>query len=229
MPELLRWSYPGLDPELRKAFAVALHGGTALALSLALRQELAAVLRGIGARRLIAVGLELLPPSLAGLLWERPIEERLGSARSVAWCQVAAGLALGAADCRPARRTAQHAGTLDHLLIGVGQALALVPGVSRGGATLTVLRLRRFNRRAASELSRHAALPVILAASSLKGARLARRGLPGGLARAFAAGGLAAFASTTLAARLVPRMDAADTFRPFAVYRVALGALVLGR
>jgi undecaprenyl-diphosphatase len=229
VPDLLGWSYATLDPELRKAFEVALHAGTACALCLALHEEIARVVRVLEPRRLLGVGLTLAPPAVAALGWERPIEQRLGSGRSVARAQVAAGLALLAADFRPAGRAYKKAGLLDHLLIGLAQAAALVPGVSRGGAALTVLRLRGFDRGAAHRLSRHAALPVILAASGLKGTRLARRGLPPGLGRAFAAGAGAAFASTAATARFIPRMDAARSYAPFAVYRVVLGLAVLNR
>ena len=109
------------------------------------------------------------------------------------------------------------------------RATALAPGVSRGGASLTALRLRRVERPAAHRLSRHAALPIILAATALKGTRLARTGLPPGLAGPFAAGTLAAFGSTLASARLIPRMDRARSYAPFALYRIGLGCVALGR
>jgi undecaprenyl-diphosphatase len=118
---------------------------------------------------------------------------------------------------------------LDHLVIGCGQAAALVPGVSRNGATLTAARVLRFERRAASVLSRHAALPVIAGATGLKGMRLARRGLAPELRRPFAVGAAAAFASTLASRRLIGVMDRARSYRPFAGYRVALGAAALSR
>jgi undecaprenyl-diphosphatase len=142
---------------------------------------------------------------------------------------VAAGALLGLADRRPADRPLASAGALDHLLMGVGQAAALAPGVSRGGGSLTALRLRRMERPAAHRLARHAALPIILAAAGLKGARLARTGLPREVRGPFAAGTLAAFASTTLVARLIPRMDRAPSYIPFAAYRIGLGTVALLR
>lgn len=228
VPELLGWEYGALDPELRKSFEVALHAGTALALLIALRDEVAEVVRSVDAQRLVGVALAFLPPAAAALAFERPIEQRLGSARSVAIAQMAAGLALGSADRRPATKTEAEAGPRDHLAIGLGQAVALAPGVSRNGGSLTALRLLRFDRAAANRLSRHAALPIILAATGLKGARLARRGLESGLRRAFFGGAGAAFASTLVCSRLIERMDGARSYMPFAAYRVALGALALG-
>jgi undecaprenyl-diphosphatase len=229
VPALLGWPYPGLEADVRKAFEVALHAGTAAALMLALRDEVLDVVRDLRPRRLLGVALAFLPPALAAAAWERAIEERVGSPRSVALAQLGAGAVLALADRRPADRPFAAAGPLDHLLIGIGQATALAPGVSRGGASLTVLRLRRFERPAAHRLSRHAALPIILAAAGLKGARLVQTGLPPGLLAPFAAGTAAAFASTALVARFIPRMDRASSYLPFALYRVGLGALALVR
>ena len=230
VPALLGWSYVELDDELRKSFEVALHAGTALALLIALRGEVAEVVRSLDARRLARHALELVPPGAAAMLFERPIERRLGSPRGVALAQVVGGVALAGADSSEAVRPHSDARTRDALAIGLAQACALAPGVSRNGATLTAARLLRFERPAANRLSRHAALPIILAAAGLKGYRLARRGLPSSLAGPFAAGAVAAFGSTLVSSgRLVPLVDGARSYLPFAAYRVTLGALALTR
>jgi len=227
VPALLGWRYGELDPELRKSFEVALHAGTALALLIGLRREVADVVRELDGRRLTRHVLEMLPAAGAALAFERRIEERLGAPERVAAAQVAAGTALALADLSPAQRAREDAGPLDGLAIGVAQATALAPGVSRNGATLTAARLLRFERAAANRLSRHAALPIILAATGLKGYRLARRGLPAGTAAPFAAGLAVSFASTLASSRLVGRMDAARSYAPFAAYRIALGSAAL--
>lgn len=227
VPELLGWSYGRLEPGLRKSFEVALHAGTAGALAIVLRREVAEVVRELDARRLARHVLTLAPAAAAAFALERAIEERLGSARSVAAVQIAAALALAAADRRPAARPHEDARLLDALVIGIGQAAALVPGVSRNGATLTAARLLRFDRRAASRLSRHAALPIILAATTLKGIRLLRRGLAPEIAAPFAAGAGAAFLSTLASARLVTLMDGARSYDALAAYRILLGTLTL--
>jgi len=110
-------------------------------------------------------------------------------------------------------------------VLGLAQAAALVPGVSRNGATLTAARLLRLDRPAASRLSRHAALPVMAGAALLKGTRLAQRGVPPALAAAFTAGAGAALASTYLSRKLLGRVERSRSFAPLAAYRVALGAL----
>jgi undecaprenyl-diphosphatase len=227
VPALLRWPYVELDPELRKSFEVALHAGTAAALLIALRHEVAEAVRELDRARITRHALTFIPPALAAFVFERPIERRLGSPRGVAAAQVAAGLALAAADRAPASRPHRDAGAADAFAIGLAQACALAPGVSRNGATLTAARLLRFERRAANRLSRHAALPIILAAAGLKGLRLWRRGLPDGLAGPFAAGAGAAFASTLASAPLVGLVDGARSYAPYAAYRVGLGGLAL--
>jgi undecaprenyl-diphosphatase len=229
VPALLGWSYVELDDELRKSFEVALHAGTACALLIALRGEVAEAVRALDGPRVVRHLLSLAPAGAAALAFERPIERRLGSARGVARAQAAAGLALAAADRRPAVRSHDEARAWDALAIGLAQACALAPGVSRNGATLTAARLLRFERPAANRLSRHAALPIILAATGLKGYRLWKRGLPRELATPFALGFAAAFCSTLASAPLVRVVDEARSYAPFAAYRVALGAVAAYR
>jgi len=227
VPALLGWRYGELDAELRKSFEVALHAGTAAALLIGLRREVGEALRELDGDRLLRHALEFLPPALAALALERTIERRLGSPRGVALAQVVAGALLGAADRSGAERSRADAGALDALAVGLAQAAALAPGVSRNGATLTAARLLRFERDAANQLSRHAALPIILAAAGLKGWRLARRGMARDVAAPFAAGALASFVSTLAATRVVQAMDEAPSYAPFAAYRVGLGATAL--
>ena len=100
-----------LDDELRKSFEVALHFGTAAALLIALRHEVARGARARSdARRVVRHVLEILPPAVAAKFWERPIEQRFGTARGVALSQVGGGVALALADRRPALRVHGDAG-----------------------------------------------------------------------------------------------------------------------
>jgi len=227
LPRLLGWPYERLDPRARKSFEVALHAGTALALALALREEVRAEARRLDARRAIHAVLAFVPPALTGLRFGSVVEERLGTMRGVAVAQVVAGLALGAADRRPEDRGREQAGFADHLALGLAQASALAPGVSRGGATITVARLRGLTRRASNRLSRQVAGPIMVGAAGLETARLVRRGLSSELYAPFAAGAAASFASSLVSSRLATAMEGVGSFRPFAAYRVALGVATL--
>jgi undecaprenyl-diphosphatase len=229
VPELLSWPYSRLDPELRKAFEVALHAGTSVALLVFLRGELSQTARALDARHALAATLALGPPAAAGLLLEARIEREAGTPRRVAGTQILAGMALALSDLRPATRAYADAGLLDHLLLGIAQATALVPGVSRNGATLTVARLRGLDRPAASALSRDAALPIIVSAAVLKSVRLRSRGLPGGLRARFVAGAGAAALSTLASRRLLAWAESASSLAALSAYRVAFGAWTLRR
>jgi undecaprenyl-diphosphatase len=230
VPWLLGWPYLELDPELRKAFEVALHAGTAAALLIGLRDEVGAALRGFDARRGVLVLGSFVPPAIVGYTLERPIERRLGTPATIAVGLLAGAVALAYADARaPQHRHRDQATAADALALGVAQACALMPGVSRNGATLTAARIRGFHRRDASALSRHVALPIIVGATVLKGVRLARRGIPSSVAGAFAAGIVASFASTLASVRIIRAVERNRPFAIYAAYRVALAAVVLRR
>lgn len=230
VPWLLGWPYPQIDAELRKAFEVALHAGTAAALLIALRGEVTDAALDFDGRRAALVVLSFAPPAIAGLTLERQIERRLGTPLSIAAGLLLGSVAMAAADIRGATdRDRASAGALDGLLLGLAQACALVPGASRNGMTLAAARARGFGREDANALSRHTALPVIVGATALKGVRLARRGLPLGMASRFAAGTAASFASTLGSTWLIRQVERDRSLLPYAAYRVALAAAVIRR
>jgi undecaprenyl-diphosphatase len=136
------------------------------------------------------------------------------------------------ADRAPQTRGHGDARPLDGLLLGLAQAAALVPGVSRNGATLTAARARGFNRSHANLLSRTVALPVIVGATVLKGERLRRRGVAPGTGRAgraLAVGAAASFASTLASQRLIRLVERDRALWPYAAYRVVLAGAVAAR
>lgn len=230
VPWLAGWPYPELDPELRKAFEVALHAGTAAALLIALRSEVGEAALDFDRRRATLVLLSFLPPAIAGLTLERQIERRLGTPLSIAAGLVLGSIAMAAADLRGATdRPRESAGAADALLLGLAQACALVPGASRNGMTLAAARARGFGRADANALSRHTALPVIVGATVLKGVRLARRGLPPGMASRFAAGTAASFVSTLGSTWLIRQVERDRSLIPYAAYRVTVAAAVVRR
>lgn len=227
IPWLAGWEYATVEPELRKAFEVALHAGTAAALLIALRDEVDEAARGFDARRAALVVLSFLPPAAAGYLLERPIERYLGTPGTIAIGLLAGSAVMAAADrYGPTHRARGDADWRDALALGVAQACALMPGVSRNGATLAAARMRGFAREDANALSRHVALPIIVGASVLKGTRLAKRGLPMDVRVAFAAGIATSFASTLGSTWLIAQVERDRSLAPYAAYRTALAGLV---
>lgn len=239
------------DPAMSKALDVALHGGSALALGVAMAGELRRSWGRLAAnganlacsggeeqasahqRRLAILALSLLLPSAAGYLFERSIEERLSGPKANA-----AGLALGAfamaiAERSRANRTLEQANAADGVAAGIAQAAALIPGVSRRGATLTAARLRGMSRQDADELSWLTALPVILGACTLKAVRLRerKRGGERGGAAAGRTGELLAGAGASLLATLASARVMSGVGRVrllwFAAYRLALAGFVV--
>jgi undecaprenyl-diphosphatase len=230
VPWLMGWPYAGLAGEPRKAFEVALHAGAAAALALELRGELAAAARSLDGRRAAVLALSLAPAALAGYALRAPIERRLGGPRSIAAGLAAGAVAMSIADSRGhGQRGREDARAGDGLALGLAQAAALYPGVSRHGATLAAARARGFDRAGAQALSWEAGLPVILAAVALK-ARAMLSGGAGVSRSALAAGGASAFASTLASARaLRGGRRGGRALVPYAAYRLALAALVLAR
>jgi undecaprenyl-diphosphatase len=229
IPWLLDWDYCAVDPEVRKAFEVALHAGTAAALLITLRPEVSDALRGMTPRLAELILLSFLPPAIVGYTLERPIERRLGTPPTIALGLICGSVAMARADRARQSRTSHDAGRADALWLGLAQACALLPGVSRNGATLAAARRRGFTREDANKLSRHVALPVIAGATLLKSVRLARRGLPSRSALPIALGAGASFASTLGSTWLIRQVERDRSLLPYAAYRLGLASLVLGR
>jgi undecaprenyl-diphosphatase len=227
VPAMLGWPYQELDPEIRKSIEVALHAGGAAALLIGLRHEVAEYLRSFRLHNLASLVLSFTPAALVALRFERPIERRLSEPRPVAIALIAGSVAMAVADGRPERRGREDASLMDALVIGAAQAFALAPGVSRNGATLAAARWRGFRRLDANVISRQIALPVIVGASVLKGARLATRELPPGIGQGMLVGAAAAFGSTLVSMRLIAMLERSRSLLPYVAYRTALGTAAL--
>lgn len=224
------------EPSQAKSFEVALHGGTAIALALQMRGRLRHIYGRAGAdaggraraQRLRILGLSALPPALAGYALERPIERRGSGPRPIAAGLLLGAVAMGIADRRGGQRQIEQTGAADALALGLAQAAALMPGVSRRGATLAAARLRGFSRAGADELSWLSAIPVILGACALKGSRLLRDPPSSQQRGTLLAGASAAFASTLASAQMQSRLRVGRwPLAPFCVYRVALALWTL--
>jgi undecaprenyl-diphosphatase len=237
LPRLLGWPHARADVELRNSLEVALHAGAAAALALALRGELARGVRELDGRGLASATLALAPPALAGYLLERRLERRPSGPRALAAGLALGGAAMAWADARPGTRSLADAGPRDGLALGVAQALALLPGVSRNGAALTAARARGFTRKDARALSWRAGLPVLAGAAALKARGSAQHGAPpsgdrrdlrsAGTGPAFTVGVAAAFISTLASATLIRPDGHGHALWPFALYRAGLACVAV--
>jgi undecaprenyl-diphosphatase len=229
VPWLFSSRYSELDPELRKSFEVALHAGTAAALLLGLRAEVSEAVDSLDGRGGLLLAVSSIPPAIVGYTLERFIEQQLGTPTTTAAGLLAGSLAIVYSDRSPQLREYDQIGVLDALLLGFAQAVALIPGVSRNGATLAAARARRFKRADANRLSRHVAFPVIAGGTLLKAARLGRSGMPRGMAVRLAVGAAAAFLSTLGSTWLIGQVERDRPLRPYAIYRVVLAGVVLAK
>jgi undecaprenyl-diphosphatase len=210
LPWLLGWDVAAWPPERRKELEVALHTGAALAMA-------GAMWRGRADARTLA--LSLAPPVLAGYALEGWIERRLGGPGAIAGGLLAGAAMLALADRRRAVRRDVRAA--DGLVLGLAQAAALAPGVSRTGATLAAARARGFSREDASALSFGVAGPVLAGATVLKAARL-----PDAHRRVAAIAAASSFAATAVALRTAG-LSRRRPLWPYALERAALAGGIL--
>jgi undecaprenyl-diphosphatase len=230
VPWLLGWPYGRLDARLRKSFEVALHAGTAVALLT--RPPWGGGSRQHGSGRVdpIVLACAAAPPALAGYALGERIERRLGTPATIAVGLLAGAAAMGAAEVRgEGARTVAQAQARDGLALGLAQALALIPGVSRSGLAGAVARERGFARLQADRLCWQTGLPVIGGAAVLQAVRAARRGVRREHRRALALGGSAALLSTGLSVRLLGPRRRVGLSRAAVAYRLALAGVVIRR
>lgn len=234
VPRLLGWPESGLT------FDVALHFGTFMALFTYFRRDIVQLVRdgltGLhqeahpGRLRmpwLLAVGT--LPAVAAGLLLEEPIEVIFrDNPFLISLLLILFGLALGLAD----RYGRQHRGVQDvtlrmALIIGSFQALALLPGVSRSGVTITAALLVGLARFEAARFSFLLSLPIVFGAALKEGVSLVRSGIEPGMLTPMLVGIVVAAVSGYLSVAFLLRFVQTRTVWPFVWYRLAIGALVL--
>lgn len=225
----------GLPDERTKVFEVVIQTGAILAIVGLYWQRLLATLTGLGSQRRAQrftanVLIGFLPAALAGFLFIGPIKAHLFNAWVVAAGFVAGGVVMLVVEAwqrrRPPRLDDVDAiGWRDALGVGLIQCLALIPGVSRSGATIIGAMALGFSRRAATEFSFFLAIPMLFGAAAYDlykhRALLAAADVP-----FFAVGLVVSFASAWACVKWLLRYVASHTFVPFAWYRIGFGALI---
>ena len=239
VPWLFRWNELTADPDLNKTFDVALHLGTFVGAAAYFAPDLGRLAKaGISSirRRKIETPderlawllfLSSLPAAVVGSVLENFVEDELGREWLVALMLIIFGLVLAAADRVAGKREQSDLGWKDAATLGVAQALALAPGVSRSGVTISAGRWLGFNRATAARVSFLMSLPIIGGAAAYRGAKLLVDGFPAGVGGAFAAGVVTSGLTGAFAVWAILRMLETRSFTPFVVYRVIVGAAVL--
>lgn len=228
--------FPVLDGSAEVAFDVAVHVGTLVALfvvylMLFLRLARAALLdRGTEESRLFwAVAIGTVPAVVLGLSFERWIELYLRSPWVVAVTLFAGALIILAAERWGSKRRPIETVTLaGALAIGFGQALALIPGMSRSGMTIASGLGLGLTRRAAVDFSFLLGVPIIAAAGVKKTWDAIAEGIiAGDMIWFFAVGVVSAAVVGVIAIRFLLRFIKTHSFRPFAYYRIALAVVLV--
>lgn len=229
-----------LDPSVKKSFDVALHLGTLVAVVSYFRRDIAAYVvegtRLVVQRRRPATTegrlawlfvLATVPAALVGALFEDQIDSRLGTPVIIGISLILFGLVMAWADRRMGRRPIEDFQARDALVVGAAQALALNPGTSRSGITMTAARAIGFEREAAVRISFVMSIPVIFGAVVVKLGGLVLDGVPEDLVVPLIVGVLTSAVAGWLAVWGTVALVRTYTLMPFVIYRIALGIVVL--
>jgi undecaprenyl-diphosphatase len=238
VPWLAGWEE--LDPSIKKSFDVALHLGTLVAVVGYFWRDVSTyVVEGtklVFARKVPPTAdgklawlfvLATLPAAAVGALFEDQIDTRLGTPMIIGVSLIGFGILLAIADRSLGRRKVDDFRAKDALLVGAAQALALNPGTSRSGITMTAGRFLGFDRDAAVRISFVMSIPVIFGAVVFKFAGLIADGIPDGLLVPMIVGIVTSGLSGWLAVWGTLRIVRTRSFMPFVIYRIALGVVVL--
>lgn len=241
VPELLGWNYQG------KAFDVAVHLGTLVAVVVFYWRDWLSILSGFYAhklkgrpyskddnahasgRLLTPLLIACVPAAIVGLMWDDFIEQTLSKWYFVAPALVVFGLLMFAADrLGKKHRDINEMNYADYLTIGAAQALALFPGVSRSGITITAGMFRNLDRAAAARFSFLLSTPIIFGAGMKALKDIIETGLPASEVTAFIVGFIAAAVSGYAAIAFLISFLKKNSLTVFVVYRVFLAVALVG-
>lgn len=233
VPWFMRWPDPGLS------FDVALHLGTLIALLIYFRWDWIALamsavnlVRGRTsdpkARMAFFIITATIPGALAGALFEHTVEEKLRDPRVISFTLIALALVLVIAEVTGRRKkTIDEISWIDAMFVGLAQSLAIVPGVSRSGVTITAGLFRGMKRDASARFSFLLSTPIIAGAVAKKCLDIAQLGLTASQLSPFILGIISAGIVGYLSiAFLLRYLQTHNTFL-FVYYRIALGIVVL--
>lgn len=239
VPWLMGWN-DFADVSVEKAFDVALHLGTLIAVAGYFRKDLAKYIQD-GLRMVFQrqrpstpegrlawlLVVASIPAALFGAIFGNWVDENLGKPVIIGVSLMFFALVLAWADRRHGERDFSQMSRRDAGLIGVAQVLALNPGTSRSGISISAARLLGFDRDSAVRFSFLLSIPVTAGAVLVKLTKLLNDGVPDGLALPMLIGIVTAGLSGWLAVAGLLRLIKTQTFNAFVIYRLAAGVAVV--
>lgn len=228
---VLGWTDQGL------AIDIAVHVGTLAAVMIYFWRDVGRVMLGTfrlltfrggpDAHLAIMLLIATLPIVIAGFLARDLVESVLRNVETIAWATIGFAVLLWVADRTGMTvQRIKHLGAFSALIVGLSQVLALIPGTSRSGITMTAGRFLGMERAEAARFSLLLSIPTIIGAGVLKGAEVwEARDVALGLDAGIAAG--LSFAAGIVSIAAMMRWLQTSSFTPFVVYRIALGLLLL--
>jgi undecaprenyl-diphosphatase len=239
VPWLQDYTFLENHEAFNKTFDVALHAGTLIAAISYFRHEVitftAAFVRSLRRRAIEtaderiawAIAIGTVPAVLAGGIGASFIEDHLGEPWMIGIQLIVFGALLGWADRLPQAREFEDVGIRDGWWIGVAQVLALAPGTSRSGITITAARYLGFDRDTAARVSFLLLIPAVAGATVYSAYKAIHDGLPDDVAGPIIVGTIASAVSGYIAIAWLLRLVRTHSYRPFVLYRYFAGALVL--
>jgi len=227
VPRIFGWPDQGL------AFDAVMHLGTLAALLAYFRRELLDMASGALSRRLaVLLVLATVPGAVAGALLEKLIESSLRSPTIIAVATAGWAIVMWIADRRAAAPPSgpgdplERVSTGQAIAVGCAQALALIPGTSRSGITITAGLLGGIDRATAARFAFLLGIPITAGAGSLKALHLVKHGIPPGEAGPLAAALVTAFVAGWFAVWFLVSYLKTRSLRPFVVYRLLLALVI---
>ena len=239
VPWLQDYTFLRENEAFNKTFDVALHIGTAAAVIAYFRHELIRMftgffrslqrrsIEGLDERMAWVVVVGTIPAAIVGGLGESFIDDNLGEPWMIGIQLIVFGLVLAWADRLPQRRDLDGVRLRDGLYVGIAQALALAPGTSRSGITISAARYLGFDRESAARVSFLLLVPVTIGAGIVKAYDAIDVGLPSGVAAPIIVGMIASAITGFLAIAWLLRYVTTHSYGIFVIYRVVIGAGVL--
>ncbi|HLJ51253.1 MAG TPA: undecaprenyl-diphosphatase UppP [Bryobacteraceae bacterium] len=236
VPRLLHWEDPGLT------FDVALHVGTLVAVLIYFyRDWIEIIAHGFGMRMgrdrelqqnpklLWFLVLGTIPGAIAGLLFEKQAEHAFRSSYVIGGMLIGVGILMWVADrMTSGRETLANLTPGDALTVGVAQAFAIIPGVSRSGITIVAGLFRNFERAAAARFSFLLSTPIIAGAAAKKFWDVHKAGgIPHEMRVPFAVGVLVSGVVGAMVIALFIKYLRSNSLRPFVWYRIIFGIIVI--